>query len=169
MLTHPDHANRGVEESARLGISHARGRFLLGLASDDMLYPTRSSRAPSSWSSGPEVGFVYGYADLIDESGRRLRQLRTFGIDLTRAGAPSNGCIQGNTIPSMTAMLRRECLEQTGCLDPRLVYSDWDLFARARGTLGRRLHPACAGDVPDPPAQHEHEATRRHRWFAHSR
>ena len=130
LLTHPGHANRGVAESANLAIAHSSGRFLLGLASDDMLYPDTLERQVAFLERHPGVGCVYGHAHMVDEEGRRIPDARTFGIDLTRDGRVIERLVQGNTIPSMTAMFRHECLEQAGGFDPALVYSDWELFVR---------------------------------------
>jgi glycosyltransferase involved in cell wall biosynthesis len=144
VLTHPRHENRGVEASASLAISRSRGRFLIGLASDDVLYPGALGRLVGCLEPHANVGFVYGYADLIDEAGAPIMSRRRFGIDLTQGGRALERLVQGNTIPSMTAMLRRECLEQAGPHHGGVVYSDWELFARAAahwdvGFIGRAL------------------------------
>jgi alpha-1,3-rhamnosyltransferase len=130
VLTHPGHANRGVEASARLAFQRSRGGYLLGLASDDVLLPEALARGADFLDRHPAAGFVYAYAHLIDASGARIPSARTFGIDVTGGGRTLERLIQGNTIPSMTAVIRRECLEQTGGHDGSVVYSDWELFAR---------------------------------------
>jgi glycosyltransferase involved in cell wall biosynthesis len=130
VLTHPGHANRGVSASANLAIERSRGGFLLGLASDDVLYPDTLEREVEFLSSRPGVGCVYGYAHMIDGEGRRLPYSRTWGIDLTAEGRTLERLVQGNSIPSMTAMFRRECLARAGLVDDTLVYSDWELFIR---------------------------------------
>jgi glycosyltransferase involved in cell wall biosynthesis len=150
VLTHPGHDNRGVEASATLAIAHARGRFLIGLASDDVLNPDSLEQEADYLERNPSVGFVYGYAEPIDEAGRPIASRRRFGIDLTRDGRALERLIQGNTIPSMTAMLRRECVEDAGQHDGALVYSDWEFFVRAaahwdvgfidRALAGYRFH-----------------------------
>jgi alpha-1,3-rhamnosyltransferase len=131
VLTHPGHANRGVSESASVGIARARGRFLLGLASDDALFPDALERAARYLDRRPAVGFVYGYAQVVDDDGRRLPDVRAFGVDLTRGGRTIDRLVEGNQIPSMTAMFRRECLDDIGPHDGKLVYSDWEIFVRA--------------------------------------
>lgn len=130
LLTHPEHANRGVSASANLAISRARGRLLLGLASDDVLYPDAIERLVEYLRQRPAVGCVYGYAHMIDAGGRRIAGRRTAGIDLTGNGGTLERLLQGNTIPSMTALFRRECLERAGPFDEEIVYSDWELFIR---------------------------------------
>jgi alpha-1,3-rhamnosyltransferase len=131
VLTHPRHENRGVEASASLAISRSRGSFLTGLASDDVLYPKTLQRQVDYLERHAGVGFVYGYAEPIDDAGQRIASRRRLGIDLTREGRTLERLVQTNTIPSMTAMLRRECLEQAGSHDSSVVYSDWEFFVRA--------------------------------------
>jgi glycosyltransferase involved in cell wall biosynthesis len=130
VLTHPGHANRGVSASANLAISRSSGGFLAGLASDDVLYADTVERQVGFLERNPAVGCVYGYAHMVDESGRRIPNARTFGIDLTRGGGTLERLVQGNAIPSMTAMFRRHCLELSGPFDDTVVYSDWELFVR---------------------------------------
>jgi glycosyltransferase involved in cell wall biosynthesis len=131
VLTHPGHANLGVARSANLAVAQARGRFFAGMASDDMLYPDALERATEFLERHPNVGYVYGYAHLVDEHGRKLPDVRAFGADLTRRGRTLERLVQGNQIPAMTIMLRRECLEQAGGQDASVVYTDWELWARA--------------------------------------
>src|SRR5438105_2703494 len=131
VVTHPRHANLGPAASGNLARSLARGKYLIGLPSDDVLYPDALRREVDLLERRPELGYVYGYAHLIDDSGERLPFARTFGIDLTRHNRTVELLVQGNTIPAMTVMFRRECIEQAGEEDPNLVYSDWELYARA--------------------------------------
>ena len=131
VVTHPGHANLGLAATGNLARSLARGRYLIGLPSDDVLYPDALEREVDLLERRPELGYVYGYAHLIDDSGERLRFARTFGIDLTPDDRTVELLVQGNTIPAMTVMFRRECIEQAGEEDPNLVYSDWELYARA--------------------------------------
>lgn len=131
VLTHPGHVNLGVAATGTLAKSHARGRFLLGLASDDMLYPDAIECQVDFLERNPGVGFVYGYAHVVDESGHKLPGVRAFGVDLTKQGRTVERLVQGNQIPAMTAMVRRECSEQVGGEDGTLFYSDWELWVRA--------------------------------------
>jgi hypothetical protein len=120
-----------VAATANLGRSHTRGRFLLGLPSDDVLYPDALERQVELLERSAGLGFVYAYAHLVDEHGRKLPDVRAFGTDVTRKGRTVERLLQGNQIPAMTAMLRRECVEQMGEEDETLFYSDWELWVRA--------------------------------------
>jgi GT2 family glycosyltransferase len=131
VLTHPGHENRGIGATATLYRRRFRGRYTLGLASDDVLYPDALERGVEFLKRHPEVGYVYGYAVLIDEAGRRVPSARTVGTDVNRSGHAVERIVQGNVIPGMTLLIRRECLAQAGDEHPTLVYSDWEFFARA--------------------------------------
>jgi glycosyltransferase involved in cell wall biosynthesis len=129
VLTHPGHANLGTVPTVNLACAATRGRFVAGMASDDMLYPDSLERRLARLQRDPGLGFVYGYAHLVDASGRRL-PVRAFGADQTRGGRTLERLVQGNQIPGATLMLRRECSEQAGDQDPRVFYSDWELWIR---------------------------------------
>lgn len=141
VLTHPGHANRGVGPTGNLARSRPRGRFMLGLASDDMLYPDALERQVEILERHADAGFVYGYAHLVDDQGRRLPGVRAFGVDLTRRGRFVERLVQGNQIPAMTVMLRRECVLDAGDEDPSLAYSDWELWVRAAAHWDVRFNP----------------------------
>jgi hypothetical protein len=146
VLTHPGGVNRGVEASARLGREQSRGAYLLGLASDDVLLPDALERLAAVLDADPRIGFASGYAEVIDAGGARVPGARRFGIDVSGPRFLER-LVQGNTIASMTALFRREVLEQTGGHDGRVVYSDWELFVR----IGAHWD---AGFVPRPLALH---------------
>jgi alpha-1,3-rhamnosyltransferase len=129
--THPGHVNLGIAATANLARSGTRGQYLLGLPSDDVLYPDTLRREVAYLERHPGVGYVYGYAHLIDEYGGRISTARTFGADLTAGDRTVERLVQGNTIPAMTLMFRRACLEQAGEEDTALIYSDWEFFTRA--------------------------------------
>jgi glycosyltransferase involved in cell wall biosynthesis len=131
VLTHPGRENLGIGATANLARLVARGDYLLGLPSDDVLYPDTLEREVEYLERHPRVGYVYGYAHVIDEDGRRIPSARTFGIDLTGGGRTVERLVQGNAIPAMTVMFRRPCLGQVGGEDPSLTYSDWEFYTRA--------------------------------------
>jgi hypothetical protein len=133
VLTHPGHENRGIGATVNLVRSATSGSYQLGLPSDDMLYPDALERLVAYLEAHPEVGYVYGYAHMIDAEGRKLElqgrsgpEPRLFGRDLTADGRIVERLVQGNAIAAMTALWRRACLDQTGDEHPGLVYGDWE-------------------------------------------
>jgi glycosyltransferase involved in cell wall biosynthesis len=141
VLTHPGHANLGAARTGQLCRSRLRGTFMLGLPSDDVLYPDALERQASLLGRNPGTGYVYGYAHLVDDRGQRLPGMRAFGYDLTRGGRLVERLVQTNHIPAMTVMLRRECLRQAGEEDETLVYSDWELWVRAAAHWDVKFNP----------------------------
>jgi glycosyltransferase involved in cell wall biosynthesis len=130
VFTHPDHRNRGISETVNLGFRLSRGEYYSGLPSDDCLYPDKIEKQVAFLDERPEFGWVYGYADYIDELGRQRPDLGLFGEDITGAANPLSTLIQGNVIPGMSVLARRSCVEKVGEHDPSLVYSDWEFWVR---------------------------------------
>jgi hypothetical protein len=137
VVTHPGHVNRGIGATVNLARSLTRGHYQLGLPSDDMLYPDAFEHQVAYLDAHPEVGYVYGYAHVIDADGRLVSTQggaepapRIFGADLTAGGRFLERLVQGNAVAAMTALWRRACLDQTGDEHPTLVYGDWEHQAR---------------------------------------
>ncbi|MDQ3936316.1 MAG: glycosyltransferase, partial [Actinomycetota bacterium] len=130
VLTHPGQAHRGTAATGNLHRSHASGRFLLALGSDDALHPDALERGVEYLEARPETGFVYGYAHRIDGAGRPLPGARRFGGDVTAGGRAVERLVQGNKVPFMTALFRRECVERAGPEHEEVVYADWELLVR---------------------------------------
>jgi GT2 family glycosyltransferase len=157
VLTHPGGAHRGLGPTVNLYRPRLTGRYILGLASDDVLYPDTLEREVDYLEANPGAGFVYGYAHRIGPDGRRLANLRTLGADVTGSGRAVERLVQGNKIPSMTAMIRRECLERVGPEHETLVYGDWEFYTRLaahfdggfipRALAKQRIHGANTSTV----------------------
>jgi len=106
-----------------------RGVYWAGLASDDVWYPDKLERQVAFLDENPEVGFVYGYAHIIDEAGELLPGVRD-EEDISLQPDPLARLIWGNVISGGTCLIRRECWERLGLYDETLVYSDWELWVR---------------------------------------
>lgn len=130
VLTHPEHRNLGIAKTSNLAMRSARGEFWSGLPSDDVLFPTKLEVQVAYLEAHPELGWVYGSAEFIDDAGARQPQLGLFGEDLSRHENPVLELIERNVIPAMTILVRRELLERLGGEDESLLYSDWDSWVR---------------------------------------
>ena len=143
VLTHEGHVNLGIGPTTNLARAHIQGSYVLGMPSDDVLHPDTLEREVAFLEANPNVGFVYGHAELIDAEGRpiELRGRRgpepgLIGRDLTAGGKIVERLVQGNSIAGMTALFRRECHEQVREEHPTLVYGDWERQTRAAAHWG---------------------------------
>jgi len=130
VFTHPGHSNRGISETANLGYLKSRGEFWSGLPSDDVLYPDKLESQVAFLDSHPEIGWVYSYGELTDETLHPIPDAALFGKDLTRDRNPLHLLIQKNLIPGMSVLARRSCTERVGKHEPGLIYSDWEFWLR---------------------------------------
>jgi glycosyltransferase involved in cell wall biosynthesis len=114
-------ANQGLPAARNAGLAIAEGEFIAFLDDDDVLPPNKLSLQVRHLREHPETGCVVGRCEWIFE-----------GIDppsLKRD--PIFGELGG--IQFVTAMIRRETLEQLGGFDPTYLYAeDRDLFVRMR-------------------------------------
>ncbi|HVG29059.1 MAG TPA: glycosyltransferase, partial [Pyrinomonadaceae bacterium] len=136
VYTHPDRRNLGISATVNLCFEKCAGDYYTGLPSDDVLYPDKIARQVAYLERHPEVGFVYGYADVIDEQGRTVAGRR--GLDITASPDPLERLLRSNDISGPTLLFRRECFAGAGRFDDALIYSDWEFWFRllARWRIG---------------------------------
>jgi glycosyltransferase involved in cell wall biosynthesis len=130
--------NQGICRSVNNILRQARGKYISGIAADDVWLPGKLLRQVELMERLPaKVGVVYSDALQMDEQGNLL-PLRFLDADGRR---PSSGVIpegniqmalwQGNNfIAPMTALIRRECFDRVGLYDETLFAEDWDMWLR---------------------------------------
>jgi alpha-1,3-rhamnosyltransferase len=128
VYTHEGGANLGISRTVNAAFAHSRGKYWMGLPSDDVLYPEKIEKQVAFLEKNPELGFVYCYVDYIDADGNRVPG--TFGKDITADEDPIKSMIIENFIPGMAMLARRDCIERVGEHDADLIYSDWDFWVR---------------------------------------
>lgn len=117
--------DRGHADALNKGFSHATGEILAWLNSDDIYFPNAVSEAVSVLIDHPEVGMVYGDADLIDDAGATVGQ---FSSKQTSYRQMLRGSVH---IPQATTFFRTSLWNQIGPLDLTLFFSfDYDLWVR---------------------------------------
>src|SRR5512140_543243 len=117
--------DKGHADALNKGFSHASGDILAWLNSDDVYLPNAVAQAVSVLQEHPEVGMVYGDADLIDNSGAKIGQFASRQTDYRRM-------LRGSVhIPQATTFFRAHLWRQVGPLDLSLFFSfDYDLWVK---------------------------------------
>jgi len=117
--------DKGHADALNKGFSHATGEILAWLNSDDIYFPHAVSQAVEILKAKPEVGMVYGDADLIDDSGAPAGR---FASKQTSYQQMLRGSVH---IPQATTFFRADLWRQVGPLDLSLFFSfDYDLWVR---------------------------------------
>ena len=117
--------DKGHADALNKGFSRATGDILAWLNSDDIYFPSAVSEAVAVLQKLPEVGMVYGDADLIDDDGETVGQ---FGSKQTSYGQMLRGSVH---IPQATTFFRADIWRKVGPLDLSLFFGfDYDLWVR---------------------------------------
>jgi glycosyltransferase involved in cell wall biosynthesis len=109
--------DRGHADALNKGFAHASGEILAWLNSDDTYYPGAVSEAVAYLQAHPEVGLVYGDADLTDNAGRVIGRFASRQTDYNRL-------LRGSVhIPQATTFFRADLWRQIGPLDLSLFFA----------------------------------------------
>src|SRR5947199_9503288 len=131
--------NVGICASLNEALRLARGKYISMVAADDVWLPDKTARQVEMMEQLPEdVGVLYSNAFQIDENGETLPQMfieahRKFVVP--PAGFLFDVLWEGNFIPAMTTLIRRECFTQVGTYDEDLCFEDWDMWMRISRTF----------------------------------
>ncbi len=117
--------DKGHADALNKGFSHASGEILAWLNSDDTYFPGAVSEAINCLLQHPQVGMVYGNAQLIDDDGKVIGRFASKQTDYRRL-------LRGSVhIPQATTFFRADLWRQIGPLDLALFFSfDYDLWVR---------------------------------------
>ena len=159
----------GLSEARNSGWRASSGDYVIFLDADDRLLPGAVSAGLDAFGRWPDVAFVFGHYELIDEHGAvlptwrecRIGDDRTFTTgdfelvlpDGRRAGKSPQpvtvsdyyiAMLRRNCISMHAAVLyRRAVLEETGGFDPRLgALEDYEMYLRLSGDTLNMLRMA---------------------------
>jgi len=121
-VSEPD---QGQTDAINKGFSHASGEILAWLNSDDTYQSGAISQAVEILQAHPEVGMVYGDANLVDEHGHSLGRFPAKQTDL-------HMLLRGSVhIPQQSSFFRASLWRQVAPLDPGFHFAmDYDLWVR---------------------------------------
>src|SRR6266850_6384990 len=115
------------------GFALSTGAFIIDLAADDVLKPSRMTVGVDAFASlGPDYGVHFSDAELIDESGNRIGyHSDRFPHASIPQGDIYKHLISRYFINSPSMMIRRSVLERLGGYDESLAYEDFDFWMRS--------------------------------------
>ena len=120
--------NQGQSVARNNALHHSRGEFICFLDSDDRWLPERLQWALDAFEAQPFVGVVYGDELVMNEAGQVTGSKSTGG---DQSGRILPAMLKDNIIPLNTGMIRKECLEKVGGVDPTIrVADDYDMWLR---------------------------------------
>jgi glycosyltransferase involved in cell wall biosynthesis len=124
-------ANRGAHAAINAGIRESSGEYIAILDSDDAWLPHKLERQMPAFEESPEAGMVYAQACIIDGQSNLKNNGAPEGKPVINSQRAFEELLQSNFIPVLTAVIRRDCLEDVGFFKESLkALSDWDLWLR---------------------------------------
>lgn len=131
--------NLGNTKSFNKALQQAKGEYIIDLAADDVLLPNCVMTQINAFknSSFPNLGVVYGNAELISENGlfdsyyfpvnaqKKVIQKRITG------NIYENVLSDFNSMCSVSAMVKKSVFDHIGGYDESLAYEDLDFWIRA--------------------------------------
>ncbi len=129
--------NQGICRSLNNLVRHSRGKYLSGIAADDVWLPGKLRTQVEMMEQLPEkVCLVYSDALQMDQQGNLLpgKFMEVDGRHSNSEPMPQGNVRlalwRGNFIAPMTTLIRRECLDRVGPYDETLFAEDWDMWLR---------------------------------------
>jgi GT2 family glycosyltransferase len=128
--------NSGVGSARNVGLSYARGEFIVFLDADDELLPDAVASGVAALCQRPFASCVVRRCTIIDGEGRPLPSTPP----MLRSDNLYREWLRGNFAWTPgSAMFRRECLEKIGgfplCFGPAADYAVYLALARSGGVL----------------------------------
>lgn len=124
--------NLGYCKAFNLGWRICTGDYVIDLAGDDLLLPTRIEKGLAAFAGGNSTGIQFTDAIYIAENGEVLsKHSDRFPHAQIPRGFVFTEVLKRYFICSPTMMISRQVLEKLGGYDETLSYEDFDLWVRA--------------------------------------
>jgi glycosyltransferase involved in cell wall biosynthesis len=132
-VSEPD---QGQTDAINKGFAHAHGEILAWLNSDDTYLPGAIGQVVDYLQAHPDVGMVYGDANLIDQHGNVIGKFPARQTDYKKL---RRGFVH---IPQQAAFFRASLWQKVGPLDPTFYFAmDYDLWVRLAQQAPMVYHP----------------------------
>ena len=125
--------NIGICKAFNKAFRMSSGNFIIDLAADDILLPTRLSKGVESFHGfDGDYGVVFGDAEWINEKGDHLHfHSDKFPHDTVPRGNVYKDLVERYFICSPTMMFRRSVVDSMNGYDESLTYEDFDFWIRS--------------------------------------
>ncbi|WP_109831610.1 glycosyltransferase [Reichenbachiella versicolor] len=145
--------NVGNTKAFNKGLELAKGKYVIDLACDDILYSDKISKQVAFFENqSNQVGLIYSDVRFVDESINELGwHFQGQSFRLPYSGEVYEKVIDTFFIPPQSVMIKREVFEELGGYDESLAYEDFDLWVRA----SRHWYIAYQGEVLMDVIKHE--------------
>lgn len=125
--------NIGSQKMFNVGVTIAKGDYILAISADDWLRPQMLEKEASILDRNPEVGLVYSQAFTVEQGQKRLIVARPAGKEsyIGRKEDFKLLLTQGCFIPAMTVLVRKKVYDHLGSWDTKLKFSqDYEMWIR---------------------------------------
>jgi glycosyltransferase involved in cell wall biosynthesis len=132
---HEKKVNSGICSTFNIALQNAKGKYISIIGTDDIMLPEKIEHQVALLEkAASDVGLVYSDAYLIDAEGAelfgRFIQLNRPHTTSTPQGSVFDFLIEGNYIPVMSILWKKECFDVCGNFDESLIYEDYDMLLR---------------------------------------
>ncbi|MEL6777681.1 MAG: glycosyltransferase family 2 protein [Cyanobacteria bacterium J06597_16] len=120
--------NQGKSVALNEGIAQTSGEYIAFLDADDLWEPTKLEKQVQCLQADPQVGLVYTWTALADETGQATGRILASHAE----GQVWKTLILKNILAcGSTPMVRRQCFDVVGLFSPELPPAeDWDMWLR---------------------------------------
>ncbi len=124
----------GQSSAVNKGLRAATGDLVGWVNSDDLLYPGALARVAAAFSARPEIAWLHGRCEIVDEHDRPIRRWLSAYKDLRCRRYSRRSLLVENFVSQMTVFWRRSAMERVGYLDESMRYSfDYEYWLRLSG------------------------------------
>ncbi len=128
LVVEPD---TGQSNAINKGLRAATGDVVGWLNSDDLLYPGALARVAETFRSRPELVWLHGRCEIVDEHDRPIRGWVSAYKDFRCRRYTRRSLLVENYVSQMTVFWRRSAMERIGYLDESMRFSfDYEYWLR---------------------------------------